>query len=326
MAPANAPAVALDHIVLLVSPHFLSNLPAWITAAFTILPGGQHADGVTENKLIIFSDGTYIEMIAFVHDVDPAKRAAHRWGACTEGEIVDWALTLLSPAQASPPAPEEYFPTIQAHVRAAQQKPESFTYLNPSAGGRITPEGTEVRWAVAAPKEVYVKSQGYYGRELGFLDITGGELPFWCLDRTPRELRVPYQQRKEVTEHPSLVMGVAGVELFVKGEQRVEKLRRVYHAVLGGDSKRPDDGGAVSPASEWTLPVPATVSAAGDGSLLVLEELRKSNERVPKDNTRSVHVSISLFTTGSPKTLTGETGDGRFLSLRLIPATNTIPN
>lgn len=69
---------ALDHIVLLVPNETLANLPAWITDAFTVLDGGAHAGGETENKLIVFQDGSYIELISFVRDLDPAKRARHR--------------------------------------------------------------------------------------------------------------------------------------------------------------------------------------------------------------------------------------------------------
>ena len=61
-----APTPILDHIVILVPHETLTNLPPWLTDAFTVLEGGRHADGVTENKLILLQDGVYFELIAFV--------------------------------------------------------------------------------------------------------------------------------------------------------------------------------------------------------------------------------------------------------------------
>lgn len=46
--------------------------------AFTISPGGRHADNRTENRLVIFADGSYLELIAFIND-DPEKREGHWW-------------------------------------------------------------------------------------------------------------------------------------------------------------------------------------------------------------------------------------------------------
>lgn len=51
----------LDHIIFLVPYASLTTLPLWITDNFAITPGGQHADGQTENKLICFEDGSYLE-------------------------------------------------------------------------------------------------------------------------------------------------------------------------------------------------------------------------------------------------------------------------
>lgn len=70
----------LDHIVLLVPHKILENLPAWITNAFTVLDGGAHAGGEIVNELIIFQDGSYIELISFVRGLSPEKPARHRWG------------------------------------------------------------------------------------------------------------------------------------------------------------------------------------------------------------------------------------------------------
>ncbi len=101
----------LDHIVLLLPPQQLSELPAWLAGELTVVPGGAHTGGQTENKLVLFPDGTYIELIAFVDGLDPERRRAHRWGGRSEGRIIDWALTLLDG--------DNDFAEVQKSVRAA---------------------------------------------------------------------------------------------------------------------------------------------------------------------------------------------------------------
>ncbi|MGB7342120.1 MAG: VOC family protein [Phototrophicaceae bacterium] len=57
--------VRIDHIVIHVQD--LQNaISDYQSAGFTTNYGGQHADGITENALIIFADGSYIELIALV--------------------------------------------------------------------------------------------------------------------------------------------------------------------------------------------------------------------------------------------------------------------
>src|SRR3954454_7959124 len=85
-------SAALDHIIILLPHSTLEQLPSSLNSAFTVIPGGRHADGLTENKLIVFSDGTYLELIAFLPSTTPALRAAHWWGNKHPG-IIDFAYT-----------------------------------------------------------------------------------------------------------------------------------------------------------------------------------------------------------------------------------------
>jgi hypothetical protein len=78
----------LDHIVILLPAADLDNLPSALTNAFTITPGGTHADGKTYNKLVILQSGVYLEFIAFTTDSDDAKKD-HWWGRKTPKSIVD---------------------------------------------------------------------------------------------------------------------------------------------------------------------------------------------------------------------------------------------
>lgn len=180
----------LDHIVILVSETTLSQLPTQLADAFTVAPGGEHADGLTLNRLILLEDGVYIELIAFHDDADPERRKNHRWGQLPENTVIDWAHTL--------PHAED-FGRVQQRVKTADA---GFTYDDPVPGGRKRPDGQVLKWAVAAAR----KSDGQPSAR--------GRLPFWCLDGTPRELRVPYENNPE-TEHTSGARGIARVEIYV---------------------------------------------------------------------------------------------------------------
>ena len=198
----------LDHFVILVSHKDLLGISNHIEGQFTLAPGGNHADGLTTNKLILLADGSYLEFIAFFDDVDPEKRRNHRWGNEKEGTIIDWAFTLPS---------ESDFGAVQQRFETADT---GASYTDPIPGGRTKPDGTILKWAVCTPKD----GQGDAAAP--------GSMPFWCLDRTPRARRVPYQVEPDLTQHPNGVQGVSSVSLQVPGE--ASKLKAVYDAIFGG--------------------------------------------------------------------------------------------
>ena len=198
----------LDHIVILVSHSTLLTLSTDLEDSFTVIIGGSHADGLTSNNLIIFQDGSYIEVIAFFDDADPEKRASHRWGRLPENTIIDWAYTLPH---------ESDFAAVQQRVAEAQS---AYAYGDPVPGGRERPDGEVLRWAVAGA------SDNTTGKR-----VSPGKLPFWCLDRTPRELRVPYQGNPQ-TKHPSGALGVAKVTVRVP-EAQLEDVSKAYSAIHG---------------------------------------------------------------------------------------------
>jgi hypothetical protein len=203
-------APSIDHIVILIPHRVLLDLPAWLTSNFTILEGGKHADGATENKLIVFEDGTYLELIAFVEGIDPIQRREHWWGRKQEGTIIDWAYTLSE---------ESEFVEVQERVKASKSGIE---FADPVAGGRTRPDGTQLRWAVAFPEAAEdAPSQNEPDR---------GEAPFWCFDRTPRHLRVPHDLPGNA-KHPNGAVGVAGLTVVLAGEKKFESLKNTYSAI-----------------------------------------------------------------------------------------------
>ncbi|GAA5916967.1 hypothetical protein JCM6882_005073 [Rhodosporidiobolus microsporus] len=185
-------APALDHLIVLVPHELLDALPSSLSSAFTITPGGQHADGLTENKLIIFRDGVYIELIAFVPG---AERKGHWWGAKRNG-LMDFALTSPSLASSFPAA-----------------------YDPPQAGGRHRPDGQKVDWFVTFPKAAYERGvvpffchEQTTPREVRVpLDAEKTTHPSGAVGVAGITVKVPEQKWDEVVKVYEEVFGGAGL-------------------------------------------------------------------------------------------------------------------
>ncbi|KUJ22958.1 uncharacterized protein LY89DRAFT_536933, partial [Mollisia scopiformis] len=176
----------LDHIIILIPYTTLLDPPAWITDNFTLSPGGRHADNKTENKLICFQDGSYIELISFVND-DPKNREGHWWGSKSFG-IIDFAFT-----DSSGDAEIQYSELAKRLQELnAKEGQSKFEYAEPVAGGRKRPDGVDVKWKVTFP----VLNDGRQR----------GEFPFFCHDVTARKLRVPLEEKN--VSHPSGAVGI----------------------------------------------------------------------------------------------------------------------
>lgn len=142
---------SIDHIVILV--HDLeAAVRDYTELGFTVVQGGEHAGGVSRNALIAFSDGSYLELIAFTDNVVPESHPFYRPNN-PEG-LVTYAL----------------LPTdIEADIQSARER--GLTLDGPFPGGRLRPDGNRIEWQTARP-------------------LTN-DLPFLCGDITPRDLRVP---------------------------------------------------------------------------------------------------------------------------------------
>ncbi|KAK8097444.1 hypothetical protein PG984_016583 [Apiospora sp. TS-2023a] len=241
-----SPTPLLDHIVIIVPHAFLTSPPSWFAEAFTLYPGGKHADGVTENVLVFLPDGSYLELIAFVDDdVGRGGRASHRWGRQKEGTVIDWALTLLSSEKESDAAGRlnsvsAAFKEIQHKVRDVG---DGIEYRDLVRGGRNRPDGEVLKWATSAADAA--------GKPL-----EPGVLPFWCLDETPRELRVPYKDKDgKLVEHASGAVGVAVLQVnssaaALQPNDKTADLRPVYDVLF---TKSEGGGGH---ESSWTVGTP----------------------------------------------------------------------
>jgi catechol 2,3-dioxygenase-like lactoylglutathione lyase family enzyme len=141
----------IDHVVIVV--HELERAGADFAAmGFTVVPGGEHADGVTHNALIAFQDGSYLELIAFL-SAPPDNHPFYR----DHGEegLVTFALL-----------PED----IVTDVAAAERR--GLKMVGPRRGGRVRPDGVRIEWETARGET--------------------RDLPFLCGDVTARDLRVPH--------------------------------------------------------------------------------------------------------------------------------------
>jgi catechol 2,3-dioxygenase-like lactoylglutathione lyase family enzyme len=142
---------AIDHIVLAVSDLDAATA-GFRKVGFHVVPGGEHPVG-TQNALVPFPDGTYIEVIGF-----PKRIASHRWWSLLQrgGGLVDVCAGTSDIAA-----------DIEAFRRAG------VPYTDPRPLGRTRPDGFQLRFNVANPLE----------------DV--GVVTFLVEDLTPRGERVP---------------------------------------------------------------------------------------------------------------------------------------
>ncbi|KAF3929602.1 hypothetical protein ABW19_dt0209223 [Dactylella cylindrospora] len=197
----------LDHIIVLLPHEELLNPPEWLTDKFNLTDGGKHADGKTENKLIIFKDGTYIELISFI---TPESRENHWWGQKPYG-IIDWSFSTSDDYS-------EHYSSLKLRLSAVQKEPVYpsltagfFSYQEPQLGGRFRPDGVELKWAVTFP--TFTKST----EDGEVVTKRPANLPFFCHDITPRGNRVNGN-----TEHPCGAVGISEVRALVDQDVKAD--------------------------------------------------------------------------------------------------------
>lgn len=159
----------LDHLVIAVT-----DLPQAVTdyreLGFNVVAGGRHQHAPTQNALIYFADGTYLELIEWTAPV-PGEKWYERLTQQGEG-LVDFAFVPSQIADA----------ITQAAARGV-------TYRGPIDGSRIKPTGEHVRWQLGWPVSY--------------------ALPFLCGDVTPRSLRVPEGDVRQHPNQASGIASIA---------------------------------------------------------------------------------------------------------------------
>lgn len=140
----------IDHLVVGVED-LEAATRSYTALGFKVTPGGRHPTS-THNALVIFADGSYLELLAF-HEPSPG----HRWWPKIQagGGLIDFCAR-----------------TDDLDADAAAYHRSGVT-VERRSGARLRPDGREVRWITSAPD----------GRAQGIA-------PFLIEDLTPRSERV----------------------------------------------------------------------------------------------------------------------------------------
>lgn len=249
-------SLPLDHIVIAVQD-LERTIADYQSLGFNVLRGGEHPGRSTHNALVVFADGAYFELIAW-----RAPAPDERWWQQLQqhGEgLVDFALL-----------PSE----TGAVVAAAQAR--GLDYEAPYEGGRLRPDGEQLRW-----RNARAHSQ---------------DLPFLCGDLTPRALRVPEGQARV---HPNGVTGVARLEVAVKDLQA--SLAR-WRALLGEGSTQQVSLGLGTTELVLAAPVQAAgllaqrLATRGEGPYAVVLSVPQQAvaEGLDEVATHGVHIELAL--------------------------------
>ncbi|RFU72760.1 glyoxalase bleomycin resistance dioxygenase superfamily [Trichoderma arundinaceum] len=306
MASKSTPESVFDHVILLIPYSQLSSPPKWLSDAFTILDGGLHEGGMTENKLVIFQDGVYLELIAFVDGLSPQHRAMHPWGKQPDGHIIHWAHTILSrEEEEGSNTSEERFRAVQSRIQDSQV---GIRYLDPDPGFRTMADGSKRIWANAIPNFDNHKGPIYVNQQ-----------PFWTFDRTPRPLRAPVTP--ENTSHPSGVVGVAGISLFIKDKQALDNMVPFYNAIFNKPAIKESPSDSVT-RYKWEAASPSHEEFGkrhfflyhGVNDAFTEEEMAEANGAVPE-----IFIKLSLYTKGKAGSVKGMLVEGTLITFELIP-------
>ncbi len=168
--------IAIDHVVVAVND-LRQTIQDYERLGFTVTIGGDHAHRGSHNALIVFQDGSYIELIAFKHE--PPVKDNDWWDVLQLGEgLVDAAVISAGLMEES------------ARLREA-----GLDVANPFQGGRHRPDGVEIAWRLAR-----------------IATSNGVRLPFVIEDVTPHDLRVP---GGPLANHANGTTGIASVTFGV---------------------------------------------------------------------------------------------------------------
>ncbi|KAL6237144.1 hypothetical protein BDW75DRAFT_249411 [Aspergillus navahoensis] len=205
--------VYIDHLLLQFSQEQFDPIPTWISDNFTVIDGGVHTGGLSRNKLIVFKDGTYLELYNWITKPDD-------WRKRLPG---DFALTALEPISAEA--------SRDRIVNALASEPGDggigVTYLPPQEGGRKNTEGVDICWKIV--KAGYTQGESTPRDE--FYPRGRTDAPFFCHDLTPRKRRVTFDL-PSVTQHPSGVTGIDRIEVLVPRD-KFRAYTALYTSIVG---------------------------------------------------------------------------------------------
>lgn len=233
----------LDHVVIAVAD-LDTAIADYRKLGFTVYPGGTHHGGASHNALVVFADGSYFELIAYLKP-SPDIRWWKVLSAAGEG-IVDFALN-----------PQN---TVSD---AAAARERGLQIDGPTDGGRLRLDGVRLDWQIVRPRST--------------------DLPFWCGDVTPRNLRVP---EGDMRRHDNGVTGISRVVVAV-ADLAASKAR--YQALLGAEPKAAPDDAALVTVGDFVIDLlgpgngaaKSALDKRGEGPIAVILHGRTSRHLTP---------------------------------------------
>lgn len=233
----------LDHIVIAVAD-LDQAIADYRKLGFTVFPGGTHHGGASHNALIVFADGSYFELIAYLKP-SPEVRWWKLLASAGEG-FVDFAL----------------LPEDTARDAAAARE-RGLAIDGPTDGGRLRTDGVRLDWQIVRPRTT--------------------DVPFWCGDVTPRNLRVP---EGDMRRHDNGVTGISRVVVAV-ADLAASKAR--YKALLDSEPKAAPDDAALVSIGDFVIDLLGPGNAAarnaidrrGEGPFAVILHGRTSRHLTP---------------------------------------------
>ena len=163
---------------------------------FTVVPGGEHAGGLTHNALITFADGTYLELMAPTRPElisnPPEAGPGNYLFLFDKGEgLAGFALH-----------------TDELDKVVSKMRGRGIEIADPGSGGRLRTDGVELAWRAAFPN--------------------GSLSPFFMTDENPRELRA--RTDPEIIAHAN---GAVGIPRVLNAVSNLKEGIARYSAMLG---------------------------------------------------------------------------------------------
>jgi hypothetical protein len=198
-----------DHAVVVV-PSLKRAVQSFERLRFCVVPGGR--TGPVHNALILFSDGTYIELttnrFSVVRPVYRALNAAGLMGrlAAKRKDMLHRFLPLIGARQG---AIDWCIRVDDIRGAVRRLRDAGVEMVDEMEFDRERPDGQVARWLLAGPRDV--------------------RLPFLIEDLTPVEIRVPF---RDLCTHPN---GVTGIRRLVLPHEAKATFERALGPVLRGE-------------------------------------------------------------------------------------------
>jgi hypothetical protein len=196
------PGFRFDHAIIAVM-NLNDTTEDFKRLGFNVHFGGQHAGGRTHNALIVFGDGTYLELLAptdvnFLDNMETVD-LSHFLDFVAQGD--GWAGFALH--------------TTELDSAAKRMKQMGLHPSQPSPGSRLRPDGKLISWRSVS--------------------VDNSRAPFFIEDQTDRGLRVPSDD-STMTHHSN---GVTGVESIVVAVHKLERAVENFETMLEMAARRP---------------------------------------------------------------------------------------